>query len=146
MNDEALAALCPVSRETIRRYRIQFAQCAISNLSTVNLRFNDLIRLRLPRGLTRLTELCLEGNQLTSLKLPEELSSLSELRVGNNQLTDVSLLEGLSSLTMLRLDFNNLTTATIRSCERRTHLRLQSQKLHDAVREVLDTIYQMFCA
>jgi hypothetical protein len=85
----------------------------LTNLTMLNLKFNDLIKLPKQIGnLTKLTMLSLENNQL--ITLPPEIGNLKELTVlglENNQLITLPPEIGnLKELTVLGLDNNQLTT------------------------------------
>jgi hypothetical protein len=85
----------------------------LTNLVSLEARFNQLKHLTLPPPLPQLKFLYLSRNRLTSLELPQGMTNLLEITLDGNQLTNFSLPPNLYSLTTLDLEDNQLTSLTL---------------------------------
>ena len=85
----------------------------LTNLSVLNLFFNQLTNLNLPDDVQNLTELNLDFNRFTSFSPPTNLTRLSLLHLRANLLTNFNLPAELTALTYLDLSTNQLTSVTL---------------------------------
>jgi len=87
----------------------------LTNLTWLNLSFNNLINLEPLANLTNLTTLILHGNNITNLEPLAKLTNLTTLSFSNislgnnNNLTNLEPLANLTNLTSLTLGWNNIT-------------------------------------
>ena len=80
-----------------------------TNLTVLNLAFNNLTDISSLSGLTNLTVLTLDSNNLTDISSLSGLTDLTVLSLGGNSISDISSLSGLTNLTRLDLDHTSIT-------------------------------------
>jgi Leucine-rich repeat (LRR) protein len=81
----------------------------MTNLTQLELYFNQISDVRPLSGLTNLTELGLNFNQISDIGPLSGLTNLTELDLGRNRISDVGPLSGLTNLTQLSLEFNQIS-------------------------------------
>ena len=80
----------------------------LTNLTELRLSFNNIIDISALEGLTNLTTLTLSSNSIIDISPLEDLTNLTELGLVDNNIIDISPLDGLTNLTELRLSDNNI--------------------------------------
>eukprot|EP01051_Picozoa_sp_SAG22_P007594 SAG22_NODE_540_length_9301_cov_422.312758_2_plen_202_part_00 len=101
---------------------------AMTSLTTLNLRDNQITDIAPLSALTSLTELVLINNQITDLAPMSALTSLDTLDLSHNQITDLAPLSALNSLRTLILSSNQITDiAPLAALTSLTYLDLNSQ-------------------
>ena len=81
----------------------------LTQLTDLNLSYNQLTNIKGIENLTHLTNLNLGGNQFTAINDIEKLTQLTNLDLSFNQLTIIKGIEKLTQLTNLNLSGNQLT-------------------------------------
>jgi hypothetical protein len=81
----------------------------MTNLTYLDLRYNQISDLNSLAGLTNLTELLLFGNQITDISPLTKLTNLTILLAEDNQISDITALAELSNLVDLDLRNNNIS-------------------------------------
>jgi Leucine-rich repeat (LRR) protein len=80
-----------------------------TNLTTVNLWFNQIVDISPLTNLTGLTTLNLVNNQISDISPLASLTGLTLLWLNDNQISDISALAGLTNLTGLGLNRNQIS-------------------------------------
>ena len=103
-----------------------------TNLTVLNLAFNNLTDISSLSGLTNLTVLHLGGNNLTDISSLSGLTNLTSLTLYRNFITDISSLSGLTNLTVLHLGGNSISDiSSLSGLTNLTVLTLDSNNLTD---------------
>lgn len=79
-----------------------------TNLTELDLRYNQIVNVSPLAGLTNLTELYLDSNLIVDISPLAGLTNLTELWLGSNQIVDIGWLSDLINLTFLDLDKNQI--------------------------------------
>ena len=104
-----------------------------TNLTSLDLDYNDISTVSSLAGLTELTELSLRFNRITDVSPLEALTKLTHLALGANKIADVSPLRGMIHLTSLNLDANRITDVSdLAGLASLGNLRLQQNAITDA--------------
>ncbi|MFM2317872.1 MAG: hypothetical protein RLZZ215_493, partial [Pseudomonadota bacterium] len=101
-------------------------------LTTLDLRANQISELSALSGLSQLTTLDLRANQISELSALSGLSQLTKLSLGSNQISELSALSGLSQLTTLYLSYNQISELSVLSgLSQLTTLYLSSNQISE---------------
>lgn len=85
------------------------ALAGLTNLTTLDLNFNNVVDIRPLEGLTRLNYLDLWGNEIEDLEPLKALENLFWMDLDDNEITDIGPLANLSILEALHLNGNAVT-------------------------------------
>lgn len=84
----------------------------LTNLTTLDLSFNNLTEVRFLRELKNLTELNLNNNRIVDASSLRELNSLTSLNLSDNRISNISFVSELNSLSLLNLSRNQISDAS----------------------------------
>jgi internalin A len=105
----------------------------ITELTTLNLRNNQISDIETLGQLTKLTTLNLRNNQISNIEALEQLTGLKSLNLRDNQLGDIEVLRQLIGLTSLYLRGNQITDIkALGQLTRLTILDLRNNLINDA--------------
>ena len=85
----------------------------LTNLTELNLGFNNITDISALASLTNLIELDLENNSVSDISAVARLTNLTSLFLGYNDITDISALADLTNLTRLYFWGNNITDISV---------------------------------
>jgi len=85
----------------------------LTDLTTLDLNYNQLSDVSALASMTKLTHLSLVGNYLRNVSDLASLTELTYLDLSDNQLSDVSILAPLTKLTYIDLSYNQLRDVNI---------------------------------
>ena len=85
----------------------------LSNLTSLDLRYNQISDYSSLQGLSHLTSLDLSWNKISDYSFLRGLSHLTSLNLSSNQISDISFLQGLSNLTSLNLWNNKISDISL---------------------------------
>jgi Leucine-rich repeat (LRR) protein/GTPase SAR1 family protein len=104
----------------------------LTDLTTLDLRSNQISDVSFLSSLSGLTTLNLNNNQISDVSFLSPLSGLSRLDLSYNQISDVSFLSSLSGLTTLDLTYNQISEVSfLSSLSGLTTLYLGSNQISD---------------
>lgn len=84
------------------------ALARLTNLTELNLNFNDVVDISALSGMNRLNNLDLWGNEIVDLEPLRALTSLFRMDLDDNEITEIEPLSGLASLNALHLNGNRV--------------------------------------
>lgn len=103
-----------------------------TNLTYLDVRFNQISDISPLANLTSLTELWLTGNQISGISPLGNLTNLTELDLGANQISSISSLANLTNLTHLNLGDNQMVDISpVANLTSLTDLRLYNNQISD---------------
>ena len=103
-----------------------------TNLTSLNLRYNQISDISSLASLTGLTYLNLGSNQISDISSLANLTSLTDLYLHVNLISDISSLANLTSLTELSLSSNPISDiSSLANLTSLTHLSLESNQISD---------------
>ena len=82
---------------------------SLTSLTLLQLNYNQINDLSLLVSLTNLTELRLQANQISDISPLASLTNLHWLRLANNQISDISALASHTNLVVLELHYNQIS-------------------------------------
>ncbi|QVK19322.1 leucine-rich repeat domain-containing protein [Mycoplasmatota bacterium] len=85
----------------------------LTNLTNLNLGYNQVSDLTVLSGLINLTELNLVRNQINDITALSNLTNLRELSLHYNQISDLNALKNLINLTFLNIENNSISNLNI---------------------------------
>ncbi|MEG4206540.1 leucine-rich repeat domain-containing protein [Microcoleus sp. Pol7_A1] len=104
----------------------------LSNLTELNLDWNEITDFTPLSALTNLTYLNLSSNQITDITGLSALTNLTYLNLSANQITDITGLSALTNLTHLNLSANQITDITgLSALTNLTYLNLENNQITD---------------
>jgi internalin A len=84
----------------------------LTNLTELDLSFNQIVDIKPISNLTNLTRLYLSSNQIVDIKPISNLTNLTRLYLSSNQIVDIKPISNLTNLTRLDLSDNKITDRT----------------------------------
>jgi len=108
------------------------ALSGLTNLTELKLHSNQISDISTISGLVNLAELGLSYNQINNISALSGLSNLTELGLANNQINDISPISGLVNLAELGLSYNQISNIfTLSGLSNLTELGLANNQISD---------------